>query len=72
MDYIANTNNINNIIQMNDQELLIYIRRMNEQILNSLLYDNFIANINKQYFDNNYIINNENINNMFHGQKISK
>ena len=73
MDYITNTSNINNIIQLNDQELSAYIRKMNEQFLNSLRNDNFIANTIMQYLNNNnYIINNENINNIFYGQKISK
>ena len=59
---LSKISNINNIIQVNFQELLTYIRRMNEQFLNSLLFNYLLANNNNftlQYLGDNIILNKE-------------
>ena len=60
-EYFNNINNINNIMQLNYQKLLNYTRRMNEQYLNSLLFDNLLIDnfFTGQYLNNNFIINNQ-------------
>ena len=60
-EYFNNVNNINNIMQLNYQELLNYTRRMNEQYLNSLIFDNLLIGnyFTGQYLNNNFIINNQ-------------
>ena len=48
-------------MQLNYQKLLNYTRRMNEQYLNSLLFDNLLIDnfFTGQYLNNNFIINNQ-------------
>ena len=48
-------------MRLNYNELLNHIRRMNEQSLNSLIFDNLLINnnLNSQYLENNIIINKE-------------
>jgi hypothetical protein len=48
-------------MQLNYQELLNYTRRMNEQYLNSLIFDNLLIDnfFTGQYLNNNFIINNQ-------------